>query len=82
MVSLSSFYFIKKFLLFQYSGLKNLGEKGDFPGIPVRGLIERDPSLLCASVNVTSLLDAEKILSEYLNNRNPLMSPMVHLENS
>ena len=36
------------------------------------------PCLLCASVDVMSLLGAEKILTEYLNNRDSIMSKMVH----
>ena len=38
------------------------------------------PCLLCASVDMTGLLAAEEILTEYLNNRDLLMSKMVHFE--
>ena len=57
-----------------------IGEKGDLPGNSVRvgKSITRSP--LCASVHVTSLIEAEKILSEYSNNRNSLMSKMVLLK--
>ena len=38
------------------------------------------PCLLCASVDITSPLDPEEILTEYLNNRDSLMSKMFHFE--
>ncbi len=60
--------------------LKYLCEKEYFPDNCVRIWKGVTPCLLCASVKVTSLLYAEKIPSEYSNNRNPLMSKMVDLD--
>ncbi len=47
-----------------------LREKEDFPDNCVRDWKGVTLCLLCVSVEVTSLLYAEKIPSEYLNNRN------------
>ncbi len=61
---------------------KYLRQKEDFPENCVRVWNGVTPCLLWASVKVTSLFHAEKIPSEYSNNRNPLMSKMVHFDNS
>ncbi len=60
---------------------KYLREKEDFPHNYVHVWKGVTPCLLCASVEVTTLLHAKKIPSEYLNNRKLLMSKMVHFEN-
>ena len=57
-----------------------IGEKGDLPVNSVCVGKSVRPSLFCASAKMTSLSGAEKILSEYSNNRNSLISKTVLLE--
>ena len=51
-----------------------LREKEDFLGNSVCARKGVAPCLLCVIIKVSSLLHAEKISSEYLNNRNSLIS--------
>ena len=68
---LGSFKLINEFQLFQY---------GVFPDNTLRVRKRVAWCLLCVSVKVASLLQAEEIPSEYGNNRNSLTSKLELLE--
>ena len=57
-----------------------LGEKKDLSPSSVSVLKGVSPRVLFTSIHVISLTGAKKILSEYSNNRNSLMSKTVLLE--
>ena len=57
-----------------------LREKGNFLDMSACVYNGVAKYVLRASFNVTSLLEALKILSEYPNNRNPLMSKIVKFQ--